>query len=46
LYRGDVARMIFRPIAGSIYLVAAVALLAPVVLGFLRKKPQAPIGQV
>ena len=44
LYRGDVARMIFRPIAGSIYLVAAVALLAPVVLGLLKKKPQPPSG--
>jgi len=45
LYRGDVARMIFRPIAGSIYLVAAVALLAPVVLGLLKKKPQPPSGR-
>ena len=46
LYRGDVARMIFRPIAGSIYLVAAVALLAPVVLGLLKKKPHPPSGRV
>jgi len=44
IFRGDVSRMVFRPIAGAIYLLAVAALLAPVVLGLLKKKPQPPSG--
>ena len=46
--RGDIARMIFRPIAGTIYLVALAALIAPVLLRLVRRRtppPATPSGR-
>ena len=37
IFRGDVGRMVFRPIAGTIYLVALAALLAPHLIRLFRR---------
>jgi putative tricarboxylic transport membrane protein len=36
IFRGDVSRMVFRPIAGTIYLVALAALVLPALLRLRR----------
>jgi putative tricarboxylic transport membrane protein len=38
IFRGDVSRMVFRPIAGTIYLVALAALVTPVLVRLLRRR--------
>jgi putative tricarboxylic transport membrane protein len=43
MYQGNVAQMIFRPISGTIYLISAIALVAPTLLRAIkRKRQQAP----
>jgi putative tricarboxylic transport membrane protein len=42
MYKGDISRMIVRPIAGTIYLVALAALLTPMVLRFMRNWRKLP----
>jgi putative tricarboxylic transport membrane protein len=37
IFRGDVGRMVLRPIAGTIYLVALTALLAPPLIRLFRR---------
>jgi putative tricarboxylic transport membrane protein len=39
MYQGDVSEMILRPIAGTLYLLAALALIAPAVLRAFRPAP-------
>jgi putative tricarboxylic transport membrane protein len=38
MYRGDVSRMILRPIAGTIYVAALAALVAPALLKLIRPR--------
>ena len=45
MYRGDVARMVFRPIAGTIYIVMLAALAAPTLIRLVRRRVPAPIPE-
>jgi TctA family transporter len=40
MYQGDITQMVFRPISGTIYLISAIALIAPYILRAIKRRKE------